>query len=55
MRHDFERAAVLARFEIADVGLRRPHGLGESGLRQAALGAPEGERRRRGEERIDFI
>jgi len=42
-RHDLERAAVLTRFEIGDVRLRRPGRFGESGLRQAALAAPESE------------
>jgi hypothetical protein len=35
-RHDFERPAVLARFEIRDMGLGRPGGLGQLGLRHAA-------------------
>ncbi len=55
MRHHVKRAAVLAGFEIGDVGLRRASGLGQLGLRQAALHPPEGERRRRREQRVDLF
>jgi hypothetical protein len=52
-RHHFERAAVLAGFEIGDMRLRRLRRLRQLGLRQAALGAPEGKRGRRRQQGVD--